>query len=137
MKKSFLKKGFTLIELLVVIAIIGILSGIVLTSLNSARTKAKEARAIAGLSQMRTIAEIVADGGSYASLCSGTAIDESADASLPALVADITLQAGVAPICYADASNFCVSVAVTGGAKCVSATSGGDVVCTAADSCNP
>ncbi|MFW5853385.1 MAG: type II secretion system protein [Patescibacteria group bacterium] len=51
-------KGFTLIELLVVISIIGILSGIVMTSLGSARERANEAAVLSNLSQIRPGAEI-------------------------------------------------------------------------------
>ena len=49
--KKFRKvnKGFTLIELLVVIAIIGLLSSVVLTSLNSTRGKARAAATLATL----------------------------------------------------------------------------------------
>ena len=50
MKKH--KQGFTLIELLVVIAIMGILSVAVLTSLNSAREKTRDAKKIHDLKQV-------------------------------------------------------------------------------------
>jgi len=69
--KTIKEKGFTLIELLVVIAIIGILSSIVLASLNSARDKGANAAVKADLNGIRSQAEIVYDSGgqTYVAVC--------------------------------------------------------------------
>lgn len=58
-------KGFTLIELLVVIAIIGILSSVVLASLNSARQKGQDTAIKQDLNGIRAQAEIFFDDNGY------------------------------------------------------------------------
>jgi len=76
MKKN-LKKGFTLIELLVVIAIIGILSGIVIASLNTARNKGADAAIRGNLNGIRTQAELFYDNetpNTYEGLCTSLSV---------------------------------------------------------------
>lgn len=54
------QKGFTLIELLVVISIIGLLSSVVLATLNTTRIKARDARRIAALKEIQKAIELYA-----------------------------------------------------------------------------
>lgn len=66
-------RGFTLIELLVVIAIIGLLSSIVLASLNTARGKARDAHRLSELHQVEIALELYySTYGSYPPACGGT-----------------------------------------------------------------
>ena len=54
-------RGFTLIELLVVVAIIGVLSTVVMSSVNQARRKARDARRYQDLQSLRTALEMYYD----------------------------------------------------------------------------
>lgn len=54
-------KGFTLIEILVVIAIIGILSSVVMSALNDARTKARDGRRARDIRQIMVALELYYD----------------------------------------------------------------------------
>ena len=94
--KTKTNKGFTLIELLVVIAIIGILSSVVLASLNTARGKGKDAAIRSQLSSMRVQAEIYYDNqsGSYGTAgtsCTGAVFS---DTQITALIAKINSDNG-------------------------------------------
>ena len=56
-----MKRGFTLVELLVVIAIIALLSTLSVVALNSARAKARDARRLSDIKQIRTALELYYD----------------------------------------------------------------------------
>lgn len=82
-----LNRGFTLIELLVVIAIIGILSSVVLASLNTARGKGANAAVKSNLNNMRAQAELVYDNNSpnsYLNVCADPNIQKAGAAAASA-----------------------------------------------------
>ncbi len=121
MKKS-LQKGFTLIELLVVIAIIGILSGIILTALGSARKKAQDAKVQSQLSSMRSSAEIYySSNNSYGPEATGscTGMFADGDSGMANLTNVANWPAG-APTCYSSGTAWAASAPLaSSGTWCV------------------
>ena len=86
--KNYRSRGFTLIELLVVIAIIGILSAVVLASLNTARSKGNDAAIQSNLSAIATQAEIWygSNGNKYATAAGSTCSTASSIFADPIIV---------------------------------------------------
>ena len=74
-------RGFTLIELLVVIAIIGILSSVVLASLNTARNKGADAAVKSNVQSARAEAELYYDANnfSYDTVCATSGTNKIGD----------------------------------------------------------
>ncbi len=99
------KKGFTLIELLVVISIIGLLSSVVLTSLNEARAKARDAHRIQSLKEVqKALILYYADYGRYPDDISGSSYGtdcwecmDTGNAGIYGVVYDPNKQAALQP----------------------------------------
>ena len=114
-------KGFTLIDLLVVISIIGMRSGVVLSSFNTARNKSRDAAIRQGLSNLRGQAGLyhLDNGASYgtraeaacpATFTAGTSIfgDQNAFNIIQSAYDDAGGAANSA--CSSDGTNYAVAV---------------------------
>jgi len=120
------KKGFTLIELLVVIAIIGILSSVVLASLNSARAKGADAAIKSGLANMRAQAELYYDsnnGYNAGVLTADTGVCAAVSNGLGTMLSSVGTNSGEAAYCSASSTAWAASAALkAGGGYCVDST---------------
>lgn len=106
--------GFTLIELLVVIAIIGILAAVILSSLNTARDGAEDARVqseLDSLSKQSLISFIPING--FDAVCGTNGVTQ--DPVIARLIASVTTISGGTVVCNSEALAFAVSAELESG----------------------
>ena len=129
------KRGFTLIELLVVIAIIGILSSVVLASLNTARDKGADAAAKSNLNGARAQAELYYDNKGYTyaptspagNLCTAT---DGIAKQIAAATSSVSDTSPIATVCFASSTAWGAQVKLKESGKfyCVDSTGYAGVV---------
>ncbi len=144
-------RGFTLIELLVVIAIIGVLSAVVLASLNTARNKGNDAAIQSNMMTIRVQAEVYYGGtgaNSYGTQTwtagSGTAAAACTTSGTGSMFSDITIRRALTAAdgingsgnvaCFANGTGYVVVAALTdtsGTYWCIDSTGAGAKVTSA------
>ena len=116
--------GFTLIELLMVIVIIGLLSSIILASLNNSRNKGLNSQIRSQLVSARTAAEVYRDrvgnyGPSVEGSCTqgGSHLFKDTASGMVNFATVSNYPASVSLVCYSDGTNWAMSASLVGGGE--------------------